>query len=86
VFSSSLVSSFIGPECSFIYLFLNLIYLFLLGIYFINISNAIPKVPHTVPHRLPHPPTPHFLALVFPCTEADKVCTTNGPLFELMAN
>ena len=26
----------------------------------------------------------HFLALVFPCTEADKVCTTNGPLFPLL--
>jgi hypothetical protein len=37
------------------------------------------------------PPTPppthsHFLTLAFPCTEADKVCTTNGPLFPLMAN
>jgi hypothetical protein len=28
----------------------------------------------------------HFLALVFPCTEADKVYTTNGPLFPLMAD
>jgi hypothetical protein len=41
---------------------------FLLGIFFIYISSAIPKVPHT----LPPPPTPlpthsHFLALVFPC-------------------
>jgi hypothetical protein len=31
---------------------------FLLGIYFIYISNAIPKVPHTLPHPLAHPPTP----------------------------
>jgi hypothetical protein len=30
------------------------IFHFLLGIYFIYISNAIPKVPH----MLPHPPTP----------------------------
>jgi hypothetical protein len=33
-----------------------------LGIYFIYISNTIPKVPHTLPyplpHPLPHPPTP----------------------------
>jgi hypothetical protein len=29
-------------------------FVFLLGIYFIYISNAIPKVPHP----LPHPPTP----------------------------
>ena len=27
-------------------------------IYFIYISNAIPKVPHTLPHPLLHPPTP----------------------------
>jgi hypothetical protein len=26
------------------------------------------------------------LALAFPCTEAYKVCTTNGPLFPLMAD
>jgi hypothetical protein len=36
------------------------------------------------------PPTPlpthsHFLALVFSCTEAYKVCKTNGPLFPMMA-
>jgi hypothetical protein len=29
-----------------------------LGIYFIYISNAIPKVTHTLPHPLPQPPTP----------------------------
>jgi hypothetical protein len=38
---------------------------------------------------MPSPPTPlptHslFLALAFPCTEAYKVCKTNGPLFPLM--
>jgi hypothetical protein len=40
---------------------------FLLGIYLINISNAILKVPYTFP--LPSAPLPthsHFLALVFP--------------------
>jgi hypothetical protein len=26
------------------------------------------------------------LALSFPCTKAYKVCTTNGPLFPLVAN
>ena len=28
-----------------------------LGIYFIYICNAIPKVPYTLPHSLSHPPT-----------------------------
>jgi hypothetical protein len=32
--------------------------IFLLGIFFIYISSAIPKVPHTLPHPLPYPPTP----------------------------
>jgi hypothetical protein len=71
---------------SFILYFLIFITFLLLGIYFIYISNAIRKVP-------PHPPTPtlpptqsHLLALAFPCTEAYKVCTTNWPLFPLMAN
>jgi hypothetical protein len=31
---------------------------FLLGTYFFYISNAIPKVPHMLPHPLPNPPTP----------------------------
>jgi hypothetical protein len=58
---------------------------FLLGIFLVYIFNAIPKVPHT------HPPNPlpthsPFLALVFPCTEAYKVCKSNGPLFAVMAN
>jgi hypothetical protein len=54
-----------------------------LGIFFIYISNAIPKVSHTLPlTSLPS----HFLALAFPCTEAYKVCKTQGPLFPMMAD
>jgi hypothetical protein len=41
----------------------------------------------------PYPPTPTplpthspFLALVFPCTGAYKVCVSNGPLFPVMAD
>jgi hypothetical protein len=41
----------------------------------------------------PYPPTPTplpthspFLALVFPCTGAYKVCKFNGPLFPVMAD
>jgi hypothetical protein len=70
----------------FLLLFFPLLFFFFkLGIFFIYISSAIPKVPHT----FPPPPPPihsHFLALAFPCTEAYKVCTTNGPLFPLMAD
>ena len=41
----------------------------------------------TIPSSRPAPlPThSHFLALVFPCTEAYKVCKNNGPLFPMMA-
>jgi hypothetical protein len=57
---------------------------FLLGIFLDYISNAIPKVPHTHPHN-PLPTDSPFLALVFPCTGAYKVCKSNGPLFPVMA-
>jgi hypothetical protein len=57
---------------------------FLLGIYFIYISNAIPKVPYAPP--APLPTHSHFLALVFPCTGAYKVGKTKGLLFLMMAD
>jgi hypothetical protein len=41
----------------------------LLGIFLIYISNAIPKVPHTL-SPTPLPTHSHFLALAFPCTGA----------------
>jgi hypothetical protein len=44
-----------------------------------------PKSP-PYPPPLPYPPIPIFLALAFPYTGAYKVCTTNEPLFPLMAN
>jgi hypothetical protein len=37
-----------------------------LGIYFTYISNAIPKVPHTLPLPLPHRPTPKTWPWRFP--------------------
>jgi hypothetical protein len=45
-----------------------------------------PKSPPHAPPPTPPPAHSHFLALAFPCTEADKVCKTNGPLFPLMAD
>jgi hypothetical protein len=35
---------------------------------------------------LPYPPILIFLALVFPCTGAYKICVSDGPLFPVMAN
>jgi hypothetical protein len=64
-----------------------LLLLLLLDIFFIYIPNAIPKLPYTLPHNpAPLPTHSHFLALVFPCTEAYKVCKTNVSLFPLMAD
>jgi hypothetical protein len=56
--------------------------IFLLGIFLIYIYNSqkSPIPPHSPTHPLPN------LALAFPCTEAYKVCTANGPLFPLMAD
>jgi hypothetical protein len=59
---------------------------FLLDIFFIYISNAILKVPYTLPHPDPLPTHSHFLALAFPCTEAYKICNTNKPPFLVMAD
>jgi hypothetical protein len=64
------------------FVFLNL---FLLGIFFIYISNPIPKVPHTLAPN-PQPTNSPFLALVFLCTEVYKVFKTNGPLVSMMAD
>jgi hypothetical protein len=59
--------------------------IFLLHIFLNYISNAIPKVPHTLrPTSLPT--HSHFLALAFPCTGAYTVCVSNGPLFPVMAD
>jgi hypothetical protein len=60
----------------------------LLDIFFIYISNAIPKVPYTHPPPSPAPLSTHshFLALAFPCIGAYKVCNTKGPLFPGMAD
>jgi hypothetical protein len=68
----------------FIYLF---IYLFLIRYLFhLHFQCYSKSPPHPPPHPLPHPPTPTFLALMFPCFEAYKICTTNGPIFPLMAD
>jgi hypothetical protein len=42
-----------------------------------------PKSPLPTTPPTPSPTHSHFVALAFPCTEADKVCTTNGPLFHM---
>jgi hypothetical protein len=49
---------------------------FLLDIFFIYISNVIPKVPYTLP--APQPTHSHFLALAFPCTGTYDLCKTKG--------
>jgi hypothetical protein len=58
---------------------------FLLGIFLIYISNAIPQVSHTIPPT-PLPTHSKFLALVFACTGAYKVCKSNGLLFPVIAD
>jgi hypothetical protein len=76
-----------GQENMALFFFVSRIYLFiyLFDIFFIYISNAIPKVPYTL--LLPCSPThSHFSALVFPCTGTYKVCKTKGPLFPMMAD
>lgn len=45
-----------------------------------------PKSPPHAPPPTPPPTHSHFSALAFPCTEAYKVCKTNGPLYAVMAD
>jgi hypothetical protein len=53
--------------------------------YFFHLHfQCYPKIPYTP--TTPLPTHSHFLALAFSCTEAYKVCKTNGPLFPMMAN
>jgi hypothetical protein len=63
-------------------------FFFLLDIFFIYISNAIPKVPYTLSPLRPAPQPTHscFVALAFPYTGAYKVFKTKGPLFPIMAD
>jgi hypothetical protein len=61
-----------------LFIFIFLIY-FLLDILFIYISNAILKVPYTLPPALlPQPTHSLFLALAFPCTGAYNLHKTKG--------
>jgi hypothetical protein len=66
----------------------NSFFQFLLGIYFIYISNAILKVPYTLPlPLLPYPPTPTSWPWCSPVLgHTYKVCKTKGPLCPMMAN
>jgi hypothetical protein len=59
---------------------------FLLHIFLNYTSNAIPKVPHTLPSHFPTHSFPFFVALAFPCTGAYTVCVSSGPLFPVMAD
>jgi hypothetical protein len=57
----------------------NILFSFLLDIFFIYISNAIPKVPYTLlPLLAPQPTHSRFLALAFPCTGAYDLHKTKG--------
>jgi hypothetical protein len=67
------------------YLFSFFNYFLKLGIFFIYISNATPKVPQTHPSTL-LPSHSHFMTLAFPCTEAYKVSNTKEALLPVMAN
>jgi hypothetical protein len=60
----------------------------LLGIHVTYISNAILKVPYTLPTPalLHYPPTPTSWPWCFSSTRVYKLCKTKGPLFPVMAD
>jgi hypothetical protein len=61
--------------------FFNYLLEFLLDIFFIYISNAIPKVPYTLPRPALQLIYSYFLALAFPCTGAYDLHKTKGLSF-----
>jgi hypothetical protein len=80
LFCFVLVGWLVGWFFVFCFLFFLIRYLFHLHF------QCYPKSPPPAPPPTPPPTHSHFLALAFPCTEADKVCMTSGPLFPLMAD
>jgi hypothetical protein len=73
-------------EREYIYIYIYIyMYIFLIRCYLNLHFQCYPKSPPCPPPTTPLPTHSQFLALVFPCTEAHKVCKTNGPLFSLMA-
>jgi hypothetical protein len=55
--------------------------------YFLHLHfQCYPKSPPYPPPTTPLPTHSHFLALVFPCTGAYKLCMSNGPLFPVRAD
>jgi hypothetical protein len=79
-YSMTLVSSLLGRDSKHFFLFFIRYFLYIrfkfqmLSLKFPMLSLPIPLPTHS-----------HLLALAFPCTEAYKVCKTNGPLFPMMA-
>jgi hypothetical protein len=81
-FLSAVIWSSCHTNLSFPFFFLFFLFLKLV-IFFTYFSNAIPKSPMPPPQSPTHP-----LPLLGPgtlCTEAYKVCKTNGPLFDTYA-
>jgi hypothetical protein len=54
------------------------VYSFFIRYFFIYISNAILKIPYTLPHPAPQPTHSCFLALAFPCTGEYDFQMTKG--------
>jgi hypothetical protein len=81
------IMQFIAIECinwdhfQFSFFFFNIFITYFPQLHF----QCYPKVPHALP-TTSLPTHSHFLALVFPCTGAYKVCMSNGLLFPVMAN
>jgi hypothetical protein len=83
----SVCSSILFVCLFFVFVFCFFIFLFIGYLFHLHFQ-CYPKSPPYAPPPTPLPTHSHFLALAFPfpCTEAYKVCTTNGSIFPLMAN
>jgi hypothetical protein len=75
-------NSFFFPTFSCIFIFFPFFIRYLAHLHF----QCYTKSPPYPPTPTPLPTHSPFLALVFPCTGAYKVCKSNGPLFPVMAD
>jgi hypothetical protein len=76
--------------CIFIFIFFSFYFLFFFPFFIRYLTHlhfqCYTKSPPYPPTPTPLPTHSPFLALVFPCTGAYKVCKSNGPLFPVMAD
>ena len=67
---------YICATCPCVHMWIHLSFFFQLDVFFIYISNAIPKFPCMFPQPFPLPTHSHVVGLAFPCSRASIIMGT----------